>query len=259
LGKQVKIVLTFVNFINKTFFPFVMPFFKPKQPILQKKQLSLDTFQFNSLKCFEFSPPVYFPVCGIYTCIDQSMVLWGLISALIFMVAQFSSFSWIDQAIAWSIITLVGSGIMITLTYSWTVLERLSWLLFSWVGLMLLGIILTDMAIALSWGWLLGHLCSFWLFLSSIGYLLTGFGMRSRAFFLATAIHLSAIFLLPYCIGWQFLATGLVMMSNLLIFAEGQWDMILPSESYQYSLIIAEKIVTPKNYQIIAKTLLIRV
>jgi len=235
-----------------------MPFFKPKQPILQKKQLSLDISQFNSLGCFEFSPPIYFPVCGIYTCIDQSMVLWGFISALIFMVAQFSPFSWIYQAIAWSIVTIIGSGIMVALTYSWTVLERLSWLLFCWVGLMLLGVIITDVAIALSWGWFLGHLCSFWLLLSSIGYLLTGFGMRSRAFFVAAAIHLSAIFFLPYCIGWHFLATGLVMMSNLLIFAEGQWDMILPNESDQYSLIVEEKNVTSKKHQITAKTLLIR-
>ncbi|MGK7876488.1 MAG: hypothetical protein AB4426_25295, partial [Xenococcaceae cyanobacterium] len=47
---------------------------------------------------------------------------------------------------------------------------------------------------------------------------------------LAAVIHGLAISLLPMVLGWQFLVTGLVMMSNLLIFAEVRWDRLLPRE-----------------------------
>ncbi|MBE9222979.1 hypothetical protein IQ215_09760 [Cyanobacterium stanieri LEGE 03274] len=209
-----------------------MPFFKPQQPILQRKPISREDDDFNAMRPWRFNPYPWLPLCGVYTCIDQSMVLWGLISGLIFLVAQFCPFSWVDQAIAWSILTIIGTGIMVALTYGWTVMERLSWLLYTWVGLMVLGMVMTDVAIALGWGWLLGHLCSFWLLISAVGYLITGFAVRSRAFFLATAIHGGAVLFLPYVMGWQFLFTGLIMMSNLLIFAEGHWDMILPKERF---------------------------
>ncbi|MGY6529155.1 MAG: hypothetical protein ACXITR_04435 [Cyanobacterium sp.] len=209
-----------------------MPFFKPKQPILQRKPTSREDDYFNGMRPWRFEPYPWLPLCGVYTCIDQSMVLWGVISGFIFLVAQFCPFSWVDQAIAWSILTIMGTGIMIALTYGWTVVERLSWLLYTWVGLMVFGMVMTDCAIALGWGWLLAHLCSFWLLISAMGYLITGFAMRSRAFFLATVIHGGAVFLLPHVVMWQFLFTGLVMMSNLLIFAEGHWDMILPNERF---------------------------
>lgn len=211
-----------------------MSFFKPQQPILQRKPLSREDDDFNAMRPWRFDPYPWLPLCGVYTCIDQSMVLWGLISGLIFLVAQFCPFSWVDQAIAWSILTVMGSAIMIVLTHGWTIIERLSWLLYTWVGLMIFGVAMTDMAIAFSWGWLLGHLCSFWLLISAVGYGITGFAMRSRAFFLAMAIHGGAVLLLPYFLGWQFLFTGLVMMSNLLIFAEGHWDMILPKERFSF-------------------------
>ncbi|WP_069789995.1 hypothetical protein A5482_000695 [Cyanobacterium sp. IPPAS B-1200] len=227
-----------------------MPFFKPKQPILQRKPLSVEDDYFNAMRPWRFNPHPWLPLCGVYTCIDQSMVLWGLISGFIFLVAQFCPFSWVDQAIAWSILTIIGSGIMIALTYGWTVIERLSWLLYTWVGLMVFGVIMTDLAIALGWGWLLIHLCSLWLLISAMGYLVTGFAMRSRAFFLATVIHGVAIFFLPHVIGWQFLFTGLVMMSNLLIFAEGHWDMILPNERFT---LLKEK---TKNLKIISNFIL---
>jgi hypothetical protein len=56
--------------------------------------------------------------------------------------------------------------------------------------------------------------------------------LRSRAFFLSGAVHLLGILLLPYCLGWQFLATGVIMTANLLMFAETQWDMRPPIDNY---------------------------
>ena len=56
--------------------------------------------------------------------------------------------------------------------------------------------------------------------------------MRSRAFILASLVHLLGIAILPYVAGWQFLATGLIMAASLLVFAELQWDMRLPIVEY---------------------------
>jgi hypothetical protein len=157
-------------------------------------------------------------------------VIWGVIAAAIFTTAQFLPMSWLNQAIIWTIITGLGTGAMVILTYSWVKLERLAWLLYLWVGLMLTGVVVTDLAIFCGWGMILMNLCNLWLILSALGYLGTGLGMRSRAFLVAATIHGLATFILPMVGGWQFLVTGLVMMSNLLLFAEVRWDRLLPRE-----------------------------
>lgn len=213
-----------------------MPFFKLTQPILQRKKLSSDSQQLLSMKCLRIKFAEKLWLSGIYTCIDQAMLLWGVVAAIIFFGAQFLPISWVDQAFFWSIITLIAVVVMTVLTYSWTLWEKVSGLLYSWILLMIFGVILTDVAIALSWVRVLTHLCELWLGLSAIGYFLSGWIMRSRAFFLATLIHGAMIFLLPLFSGWQFAATGFVMMSNLLLFSEAQWDMLLPRELKEYSL-----------------------
>lgn len=211
-----------------------MSFFKPHQPILQKKQLSFNPQQLVSLGCLKVTPLQFLNLSGIYTCIDQVMICWGIVAGIIFLSAQFLPINWTDQAIFWSIITLIAVILMITLTHSWTSMEGLSWLLYGWVALMVIGVIITDCSIVYHWGIMLSHLSHLWLLLSAIGYGLTAWGVRSRAFVLATIIHSVSIFFLPWCGSWQFAFTGLIMMSNLLIFAEGQWDMLLPKESKEY-------------------------
>lgn len=221
-----------------------MSFFKQQQPILQLKRLSLSDEQLQLMKCRQFKSPWFLPLCGLYTCIDQSMIAWGFISGIIFVSAHLFPLSWLNQAIIWSILTVVGAGITLVLTYGWSKVEGLRWLLCAWLILMVGGVCATDFAIIFHWGWLILNLCSFWLILSSIGYLFTGFALHSRAFFLASFIHLGAIFFLSMVSPWQFLFTGIVMMSNLLIFAEGHWDMILPHERnhHDHSLIVNEKV-----------------
>lgn len=208
-----------------------MTFFESQQPILKKKQLFLDQSQLHTLKCveFNFQSALKIPLCGIYTCIDQAMAIWGLISAIIFINAQFLPISWTNQAVIWSIATCIGILLMFILTYSWTILEGISWLLYLWIGLMLIGMILTDLAIAFGHGIILGNLCNVWLALSAIGYAITGWAMRSRAFLLAGALHSLTMLFLPLFIGRQFLVTGIVMATNLFIFTEAQWDMLLPT------------------------------
>jgi hypothetical protein len=207
-----------------------MSFFNPNLPILRRKQVCSDLKARQEMRCIDLNIGDKTPFSGIYTCIDQVFILWGLIEGIIFISAQFLPISWVNQAIIWSILSLVGTIAMFILTYSWVKLEGLRWLLFTWSGLMLLGILVTDLGVFYGWGIVLINLCNLWLIISAVGYLVTGWGMRSRAFFLATAIHLVAICFLPLVWRWQFLATGLVMMSNLFLFAEHQWDMLLPKD-----------------------------
>jgi hypothetical protein len=207
-----------------------MSFFNPNQPILRRKQVSSDPQAWEDMRCINLKFADQTPLSGIYTCLDQTFIIWSLIEGIIFISAQFLPLNWLDQAILWSILSLIGTVAMIILTYAWVKLEGLRWLLLSWSSLMLIGILVTDLGIFYGWGLVLINLCNLWLLLSALGYLLTGWGMRSRAFFIAAIIHIAAIFCLPMVGSWQFLVTGLVMMSNLLLFAEHQWDMTLPKK-----------------------------
>ena len=121
---------------------------------------------------------------------------------------------------------------MTVLTHFWVSVERLRWVLYAWIILMLGGIAITDLGIYYGSGTILMHLCYLWLGLSAVGYFCTGWGLRSRAFIMAGLFHIFEILILPFCIGWQFLATGLVMTANLLVFAETQWDMRSPIDNY---------------------------
>lgn len=216
-----------------------MSFFNPTEPILRSKQEEMDFQDRQGLLRLQLKIANKTLISTFYTRIDQVFVLWGLICTTIFLSAQFVPLSWVIQAKLWSMLTLVGTVGMIGLTHFWVKVERLRWVLYCWVVLMLTGVALTDLSIVFSWGTILMYLCPMWLGLSAIGYICTGIGMRSRAFTLASSLHLLGIVLLPYVGGWQFLTTGLVMGANLLLFAEVQWDMRPPID---YSLLTPEQI-----------------
>ncbi len=209
-----------------------MSFLNLRRPILSCKQEALDYQDRQGLLTINLQIKNISLFSGFYTRIDQVFLLWGLICAAIFLTAQFSHLSWVSQAIFWSILTALGSLLMIIMTYFWVRVERLRWVLSLWVILMLGGVIVTDLGIFLGIGEILIHLCHIWLGLSAVGYLFTGLGMNSRAFMISSAIHLVGILLLPYCFSWQFLTTGLLMMANLIFLAETQWDMRSPIENY---------------------------
>ncbi|MGK7893297.1 MAG: hypothetical protein AB4372_06620 [Xenococcus sp. (in: cyanobacteria)] len=210
-----------------------MTYFNLAEPIFRAKQRELDYQDRQGLLEFSIKIKNNTLLSSFYTRIDQVFVLWGLISAVIFFSAQFTTIDWITQAIFWSIITLIGTAIMGFLTYFWVQVERLQWVLYTWALLMLGGVIVTDCAIFYSWVQVLMNLCPMWLTLSAIGYLCTGLGLRSRAFIISGIFHILGIAILPYFIGWQFLATGLIMTLNLLVFAETQWDMRAPIDNYK--------------------------
>jgi len=160
-----------------------------------------------------------------YTCLDRTCLLWSLLLIPMFGKAQFFPVSWILQAGLWSVLGLVGTAAMVSMTYSWVKIERLTWVLYGWVILMLLGLVLTDLGIFLGWQKVLANLCLLWLGMSGLGYFGTGFAVRSRALLATSFFHLSGFLILPYTGGWSFLFTGAVMVFSLLVLAELQWDM----------------------------------
>ena len=163
-----------------------------------------------------------------YSKIDLACMVWALLLIPMFVTPQFFCVSWTVQAGLWSAISLVGLAAMVGLSQYWVRVERVSWVLYLWVILMLAGLILTDLGIFLAWSWVLANLCSLWLWLVALGYLCTGLAVRSRAILATGFAHLLAIWVLPWVAGWQFLFTGAVMVLSLLVLAEFRWDM-LPS------------------------------
>lgn len=202
-----------------------MSFFNTNQPLLSRKQITVDTQTMPGIWQVHWRIGHITLYSTVYTRLDQACLLWGLISAVIFMTAQFIPLNWTWQALLWSGLTLIGTVSMVILTWVQVTRERLTWLLYSWVGLMVAGLLLTDLSIFLGWGEVLINLCPLWLALVAVCYLLTGLGMRSRAFLVTALVHLLGILILPYVGAWQFLATGIVMGLSVVVLAEFRWDM----------------------------------
>ena len=206
--------------------------FNTAEPIIRRKQHALDFQDRQGLLNLKLQISNKTLFHNVYTRIDQVFVVWGLITALIFFTAQFAPIDWRTQAAFWSALTIGGTAAMSVLTYFWVKVERLRWVLYAWIVLMLAGMAITDYGIFYGSATILMHLCDLWLGLSAVGYFCTGIGLRSRAFIMSGLFHLLGIAVLPLCVGWQFLATGLVMTANLLMFAQTQWDMRLPIDNY---------------------------
>lgn len=209
-----------------------MTLFNREQPIIRRKQTALDFQDRQGLWQFKIAIHHKTLFYSLYTRIDQVFVLWGLITVLVFFTAQFAPIDWVTQATFWSVLTAIGTIAMTVLTHFWVKVERLRWVLYFWIVLMLGGVVITDLGILLSWGQVLMNLCPLWLGLSAMGYFGTGWGLRSRAFIFSGLVHLLGIAILPYFMGWQFLATGIIMAANLFVFAETQWDMRPPIKNY---------------------------
>lgn len=213
-----------------------MTFFHPTEPIFRAKQEELDVQDLCGLLRLELKlgDRSLFPQ-RFYTRIDQVFLLWGVATAAIFATAQFLPVSWHHQAVAWTGLTALAVFGTARLSWYWVSVEYLRWLVAYWGVLMLGGALLTSAAVFQGWGLVLMNLCPLWLFLCTLGYLGTGWGLRSRSFLLAALIHLFAIVPTWHYLGWQFLITGAVMSVTLLIFAEVQWDMRPPIDSDRLS------------------------
>lgn len=199
-------------------------FFNPNAPMLCRKQSLFDLPDMPGLWRCHWQIGSLTLLSTFYTRLDQACIAWGVISLIIFGTAQFFPISWLTQAVWWSALSLMGTVGMMILTPSWLRVEGLGWILNSWIILMLLGLLITDLGIFLGWGSVLMQLCPLWLGLVAIGYFCTGIGMRSRTLIIIGLVHLLSIVLVPYVGSWQFLTTGMVMGGSVLILAEFQWD-----------------------------------
>ncbi|MEG3937656.1 hypothetical protein QT995_05755 [Microcoleus sp. S36b_A3] len=208
-----------------------MTFFNVSEPLIRSKQEHLDVQDRSGLLQLNWQIGNITLFSGFYTRIDQTFLLWGLVTAGIFFTAQFVPLSWSFQAILWSTLTIIGTAGMAVLTLFWVKVERVSWILYCWAMLMITGLVLTDCSIFLGWGGLLQHLCDLWLGLSAIGYFCTGLGLRSRTFIAIGLAHLFAIGILPFVAPWQYLTTGIIMAGCLLLLSELQWDMRSPIDN----------------------------
>lgn len=202
----------------------MISFFNPNAPLLCRKQSLLDLPDIPGLWRCHLQIGKFTLLSTFYTRLDQACIVWGVISLIIFGTAQFFPISWLTQAVWWSALSLIGTVGMMVLTPSWLRLEGLGWILDSWIILMLLGLVITDLGIFFSWGTVLMQLCPLWLGLVAIGYFCTGIGMRSRTLMIIGLVHLLSIPLLAYVGSWQFLTTGIIMGGSVLILAEFQWD-----------------------------------
>ena len=205
-------------------FPFKTDFFAQDIPLLKRKQSAFAIEDLPGLWRLHWQIGQVTIFSTFYTPIDQACLLWGVISFVIFMTAQFAPIDWVTQAFFWSGLTLLGTGAMVKLSESWTAIEPLNHVIFAWIVLMLAGLVLTDLSVFLGWGSMLMHLPLLWLALNAFGYLYTGLKMRSRAFLLICAVHLLAIMTLDYVGVWQFLETGVVIGLSSVLLAELQWD-----------------------------------
>lgn len=203
--------------------------FNSSEPLIRCKQETLDVQDLRGLLRINYQVGNIKLFSSLYTRIDQTFLVWGWITAIIFAVAQFSTVNWQHQAIIWSVFTVVGVLLMSSLAWFWVKVEQLRWVVYAWSALMLLGVGLTDGGIFLGWGWVILNLCQLWLGISAVGYLITGWGLRSRTFVLAGAIHGLGIMLLPYFATLPFLFSGAIIAGTLLFLSEVQWDMRPPS------------------------------
>lgn len=201
-----------------------MSFFNSDVPIIAKKQSAFSICDLPGLWRVHWQIKQRVILSTFYTRHDQACLLWAVVSALIFLVAQFVKLNWLIQAVIASGLTVFCVIAMIALTFQFSAKERLIWVLYGWGLLMLVGTVTTDLSLFLGWGIVLGNLCSLWLGISGVGYLITGWQMRSRAFMLIAAVHFLAIQILPAVGPWQPLTTGLVISGCALLIAEIQWD-----------------------------------
>jgi hypothetical protein len=225
-----------------------MTLLKSVQPIIRRKQHALDVQDQEGLLKVQWKIKDWTLFSRFYTRIDQVFLLWSGITGVIFLTGQFSGLSWMSQAVLWTILTLIGAFGTVSLAWYWVTVERLRWVIFAWVGLMLAGVGLTDWGIFGDGGELLPYLSVLWLGLSAFGYLTTAWGMKSRAFMINGLLHLGAIALLPYIDTWQFLLTGIVTAGSLLLLAEVQWDM--KSTTYCLRLTEAQKLINQLQRQL---------
>jgi hypothetical protein len=129
-----------------------MTFFNYSVPPLGRQQLNMDVQELEGLWQVQLPLGKERFYSKFYTCLDRACLLRSLLLIPMFGTAQFFPVSWMLQAGLWPVLGLVGTAAMVSMTYSWVKIERLTGVLYGWVVIRLLGLLLTDLGIFLGWG-----------------------------------------------------------------------------------------------------------
>lgn len=160
-----------------------------------------------------------------FTELDQAFAAWGVVTLVIFSIAQFSSLTWTTQALIDAALT--GATIAGTSGLTWQIasIAKLRWVVSLWAILMMLGMVVTAYGIFASVPMILANLCPLWMGLCTLGYGAMAVGMGSRCFSACTGVHAAAIALLYLNPSWQFFTSGWVIALTLFFFSVVPWDM----------------------------------
>jgi hypothetical protein len=199
-------------------------FFNTQLPLLRRKYSAFEVEDLPGLWRIHWQLGETTVLSTFYTRIDQACLLWGVISVIIFLTAQFTVIDWGMQAVIWSVLTSIGTISTARLVRYCRSVAPIAQLIDVWTWLMMIGIVLTNAGIFLGWAQILTQLCALWLGLSAIGYFWSGWNLRSRAFGLVGLLHLLGIGILPWVGAWQYLMTGILMGLSAILLAEFQWD-----------------------------------
>lgn len=192
--------------------------------IFQLKKSLVDPVDLHGVIKIQFGNPQNPFISTYLTRLDQALLTWGVATAIIFSVAQFSFLDWHTQAILWSVLSCLIVSISGKLTWFWVTTRKQHWILYGWTLLVITGLCVTDYGIWQGSGLILRHLCALWLAISAIGYGLTGIGIKAPALILLGVVHaftIPSLTLLPL---HQFLLTGSIMSVSLFFLAAFHWD-----------------------------------
>ena len=192
--------------------------------IFQLKQSLVDPVDIHGVIRVQFGQRDNSFIITYLTRLDQALMTWGLVTAAIFLVAQFYLWDWSTQAVIWSVLSCVAVLVSGKLTWFWVTTRNQRWILYCWSLLVLVGLCLTDYGIFCGSGLILRHLCALWLGISALGYVITGIGIQAQALRFIGIVHACAIASLGLWPGWQFLLTGAVMSISLFCLALFHWD-----------------------------------
>ncbi|MEM7796603.1 MAG: hypothetical protein AAF579_19380 [Cyanobacteria bacterium P01_C01_bin.118] len=192
--------------------------------IFQLKQSLIDPVDLHGVIKIQLGPQDNAWITTYLTRLDQALMAWGVITAIIFVIAQSYLIDWPTQAILWSVLSCAAIVISGQLTWFWVTTRHQRWIFYSWSVLVLVGLGITDYGIFTGVGVILRYLCPLWLSLSTLGYIITGIGIQAQALMLIGLIHgfaIPTLMLVPYS---QFLLTGGVMSVSLFLLAIFHWD-----------------------------------
>lgn len=193
-------------------------------PIFQLKQSLIDPVDLHGVIKIQLGPQANAWIATYLTRLDQALIAWGVVTAIIFLIAQSYLIDWQTQAILWSALSCAAIAISGQLTWFWITTRQQRWIFYSWSILVLVGLGLTDYGIFAGAGIILSNLCPLWLSLSALGYITTGIGIQAQALVLIGLVHGLTIPILMWVPTSQFLFTGGVMSASLFLLATFHWE-----------------------------------